>query len=270
VKHIRLFGLLVVLVAMAAGCGGRSGGTPGGDGPGVPGVAPTDDLRGRTFLSTSVTEGGKPRELAAGTQISLQFTDDGRLLANAGCNSMSGQVSLADGRLTAADLATTDMGCDPPRHQQDGWLAAFLSAGPAWRLDDQNLVLTSGDTELVLVDRKVAQPDLALRETQWTVDTVVDGDIASSTIAGVSASVVFLADRVEVDAGCNSGSGTYQATDTKITFGPLAMTRKACEPGVMQFEQSVLAVLDGEVGYEIDSDRLTLDHPSGKGLQLRG
>ena len=47
------------------------------------------------------------------------------------------------------------------------------------------------------------------------------------------------------------------------------MTRKACPPGIMRLEAAVLGVVEGEVTFEIDADRLTLTHPSGKGLQLR-
>lgn len=262
-------GVAAVLIAalLAAGCAGRQPGAPGG--AGGPGVA-DDQLRGRTFLSTSVRDGAGQRQLVAGTRVSLRFTDDGRLLADAGCNTMAGSVDTRGGRLTVPDLAVTDMGCDPPRHEQDSWLAGFLGAKPSWRLDGSDLELSAGGTELVLADREVAEPDLPLEGTRWVVDTVVSGDVAASTPAGGTATVTFGTGELAVDTGCNTGTGGYQVTGATIAVTAPAVTRKACAPDLMQLEQAVLAVLDGQVTFTVDADRLSLTHPSGKGLQLRG
>lgn len=119
-----------------------------GDGTAPGGAA--GSLKGRSFLSTSVTEDGKPRQLVTKTRIRLQFTDDGRLLADAGCNSMQAPVSTGDGRLELEDLAVTEMGCDAPRHAQDRWLAGVLSSKPAWRLESDRLTITAANAILVL------------------------------------------------------------------------------------------------------------------------
>jgi heat shock protein HslJ len=251
---------LLALVLAVAGCGGRGTPAAGGDSP----------LRGRTFLSTTVTEGGKPYQLAEKSRVRLQFTDDGRLIADAGCNTMQGPVNLGGNRIEVSDLATTGMGCPAAAQEQDGWLTRFLSGKPSWKLDGSTLVVTSPTTEVTFADRKVAEPDLTLQGTRWTVDTVVDGEVASSTPATASASLVFDKDTVAVSAGCNSGSGSYQLTGNTIRIGDIATTRKACEPDVMSLENAVLTVLRGDVTYEIDSDRLILKQPTGKGLQLRG
>lgn len=260
---VLLAAILFASAASATGCAGGSSDGSGGS------AGAREELRGRTFLSTSVTEDGRPRELAAGTRVSLRFVEDGRLLADAGCNTMAGQVQTRGGRLSVADLSMTDMGCDAPRHRQDEWLAGFLNAGPAWRLDGANLVLASGPTELVLTDREVAEPDVAIEGTKWVVDTIVDGQVASSTPAGGIASVLLERGTAAVSTGCNEGSAPYQLAGTKIGFGDVVITKKACEPDLAQLEQAVLAVLQGEVEFAVDADRLRLDHPSGKGLQLR-
>src|ERR687895_804015 len=97
---------------------------------------------------------------------------------------MAGPVQTRGGGLAVDDMSMTGMGCDPPRHEQDRWLAGVLAAGPSWRLDGSTLVLTSGATELVLADREVAEPDLSLEGTEWVVDTLVDGEVAESTPIG--------------------------------------------------------------------------------------
>lgn len=259
---MRLMWLVGPLLLLLAACG-----NPTAE-PAEPG-APGNPLRGTTFQSGDITVDGKPHELVAGTRVALDFTDDDRLVATAGCNTMSGPVDTGGGKLAVDGLATTEMGCDGPRHAQDEWLAGVLGDGPTWRLDDQTLTVSTADAELVLTNREVTDPDLSLAETEWAVDTLIDGQTASSVPAGATATLVFNESQVAISAGCNGGSADYTMTGDTIRFGRANMTLKACEPDIMRLEAAVLAVTRDEVTFEIDADRLTITHPSGKGLQLR-
>jgi heat shock protein HslJ len=155
-------GLLVALT----GCGNES--TAGGA------------LKGRSYLSTAVTEDGKPKQLVPNSRVRLQFTDDGRLIADAGCNSMQSPVDTDDGKLSLDDqLAVTAMGCDQPGHAQDGWLTTILLSEPAWKLEGDRLSITSGGTTISLTDRQTVEPDLALDGTKWSLETVISGRSAS-------------------------------------------------------------------------------------------
>lgn len=252
--------LLLLLLTGTAGCG-----KPG---PAAGAEPPRGPRLGGTFLSSEITVAGKPHALVPGTRVSLTFTDDTRLVATAGCNSMSGPVRVDGGTLAVDDLATTDLGCDKPRHTQDEWLAGVLGAGPRWKLDGSTLTLTTADTTLVLTDREVADPDLSLVETTWALDTLVDGQTAASTPAGVTATLLFHDKQVDVFAGCNKGTADYTMTGDTIRFGAAAMTRKSCEPDIMRLEAAVLEVVRDTATFEIDADRMTLTQPSGKGLQL--
>src|SRR5689334_3154205 len=122
---------LLALVLAVAGCGDKGAGPAGGGGD--------SPLRGRTFLSTGVTEGGQPYQLAAKTRVRMQFTGDDRLIADAGCNSMQGSVRLDGGRIDVSELASTGMGCEQPVMDQDAWLAKILSGKPSWKLDGDTL-----------------------------------------------------------------------------------------------------------------------------------
>ena len=68
--------------------------------------------------------------------------------------------------------------------------------------------------------------------------------------------------------GCNTGGGSVEITDTTLVFGPIASTLIGCEPEVAALEGSVLAVLQGEVAYEITGDTLSLR--SGEGADAIG
>jgi heat shock protein HslJ len=228
---------------------------------------------GRTFLSTAVTEGGNPRPLVEGTRIRLNFGDNrSDFGAHAGCNSMGGAARIDDGHLVVGDLATTEMGCDPARHAQDEWLAAFLTGRPAVTLTGSDLVLTGDGTEIRLSDREVADPDRPLKGTKWVVDGIISGDSVSSVPQGAEAFIVFSEtdeDGFGGNTGCNGMGGKAVVAETTIEFSEVITTKMFCEDGRGELERAVLEVLDGEVAYEIEADRLTLNHPEGKGLMLK-
>jgi heat shock protein HslJ len=258
-------GRLAALVAIAltiAGCGDRGAGRAGDSGPA------DNPLRGKTFLSRTVLENGQPHGLAGTTGIRFAFTDEDRLNVDAGCNTVGGPVRVGGGHLEVTELGSTGIGCDQVLHDQDKWLATFLGSKPTWRLDGTDLVLSSPTTELVLADS--TQPDLPLRGTTWTVETIVDGQTSASTPVTAEASLVFGQDSVAVRTGCNRGTGDYVLSGNLIRFASIVTTKMACEPDKTQLENAILAVLGEQITYEIDVDQLFLRLPSNTGINLRG
>ena len=251
--------LFVGLLAMAAlaACAGSGGEASG-------------PLAGRTFLSESVTDDGKPRTLVDGTRIRLVFHDDGRISASAGCNTMGARVDVEPARIVVGELSTTEMGCDPARHEQDEWLAGVLEARPAYTLEGDGLRLSAAGTVITLVDRKVADPDRPIERTVWKLDGIIAGETVSSVPGGVAATVVFGEGRVAVRIrDCNQGGADVRIGPSSIVVGPLIMTKVACTNPAASVESSIVAVLDGEIAYRIEAASLTLRHPGGKGLVLR-
>jgi heat shock protein HslJ len=257
--------VLVALLAaalLAAGCGSKPS---AGSGEG--------EMRGKAFTSTAVTDQGKPRALVGGTKVELRFTDDGRLLATAGCNQMQGPVTLAGGKLTVTDLSTTDMACPTPGlHEQDEWLAKFLTATPSWRLDGTNLVITGSDTEIVLA----AEAPTTLEGGLWVVDGLITKDAVSSVPGGVKATFSFKDGHIYVQAGCNGGSTDhtggqkYEVDGQAIESGDFVFTAMLCGPDQMAVESAVMKVLEQQrFDYKIDGNTLTLTNASGAGLKLK-
>lgn len=266
----RLFRAVTTVIAIAlavslSGCGKRPPSDASGVRSGSSGAGDGAELRGRSFTSVAVTEQGRPRALVGGTTVVLKFTDDGRLLAGAGCNTMSAPVTLTGAKLAVDDLATTELGCDPARHQQDEWLAGLLQGTPSWRLDGANLVLTSPDTEIVLASESA----VPLIGTRWTVDALVTGETAASVPRGVTATLVFEDGTVTISTGCNTGSSHYRMSGSTLGFEAPVLTKRACGPEATEVEQAVVAVLNGDVSYRIDSAALALTNAAGRGLHLR-
>ncbi len=234
---------------------------PGDDAP---------DLEGHTFLSTGVTEDGSDRPLVDGSRLRLTF-EDGRLSAQAGCNTMSGGYRTEDGRLVVEQLAMTQMGCPEELMEQDAWLADLLGGGPTVEADGDGLVLTSGSTVVTLLDRVVADPDRPLADTVWRVESLISGDAVSSTPGEAEASLTFHEDgTLEVDAGCNRGASSWSADGDTVTLGAVGLTRMACDDDRSALERAVMEVLEAvELQVEISADRLTLTGEDGKALGLR-
>ena len=222
--------------------------------------APTaDELSGLRFVSSDVTG----YDLVEGTEITMAFDDDA-VSVNAGCNTLNGGYEITDGAFVAGQFAMTMMACDEPLMAQDTWLSEFLSASPAISLDGSTLSLTGDETTITLDEVEPA----GLVGTTWVVSGTVANEAVTVSAVDSEASMTITDDQAQIDTGCNTGSSTVEITDTTITFGPIALTRMACDEELTRLENSVLAVLQGEVTYEIDGDTLSLR--SGEGADEVG
>jgi heat shock protein HslJ len=156
-------------------------------------------------------------------------------------------------------MAMTQMACEQPLMDQDTWIAAFLAAGPTLDLAGETLTLTGDDATLTLTDQEVAEPDLPIDGTTWTLESIGSADAVSSVPGGVTATLVFDgAGNVAVDTSCNTGSAMVELSDTAMLLSPMALTKMACGPDETEVETTMVALLMGEVAYEVSSDVLTL------------
>jgi heat shock protein HslJ len=199
-------------------------------------------LVGRAFVSESV-EGW---QLVPGTEVRLAF-DREWLSAGAGCNSIDARYDIDGTALEIPGYGVTEMGCDPALHAQDEWLIGFLRARPELALAEPRLTMTAPSARMVLLDREVASPDRPLLGTQWTGEGFSDGSMATGGPGWDAASVRFASDgSVEIQTGCQTGTGSFHANGATITFEGLVYDGAACaEPGLQFVSDRVLLVLDG-------------------------
>lgn len=228
------------------------------------------DLVGRTFLSEAVTQDGAPRELAEGTRIHLEFADDEELRVSAGCNILLAGYSIREERLEVSGVGGTEMGCTPDLLAQDDWLSGFLESSPRWTLADARLTLVSGKTEIVLLDREVAEPDRPLERTRWIVDTIVESEVSSSMHAGTEGSAWLRIDGAtfRANTGCRGVSGSVTVERGRLRFTEAIQTDPGCARELEDVDAAMTTILRDEVEFSIDADRLTLIHADGLGLGL--
>lgn len=256
VRALRLTPVLIVGVALAlSACGNQT--DPGGEsGTTEPSGSSGEELAGRTFISAGVTG----HELVDGSQVELTF-EATSLSARAGCNTLFGDYALEQQSLRVGTMASTQMGCEQSLMDQDRWLAAFLESGPTVGVNGDELTLSDGEAELVLIDRVVAEPDRPLEETTWQLESHRKNDGVSHVTGMDKASLRFDgAGRVQVRTGCNQGSGSYELDGDTVTIGPVMLTRKACPEPAMEIEAMVTSALDQQtLTVSVDADRLTLE-----------
>jgi heat shock protein HslJ len=104
------------------------------------------DLDGRSYTSTEV----RGHDLVAGTTVTLTF-EDGRISANAGCNTMNGTATWDGGTLDVAEpMASTMMACEDDLAAQDQWLSSFLTSSPALEVEGDTLTLGDASSGMTL------------------------------------------------------------------------------------------------------------------------
>ncbi len=235
-----------------------------------PAAPPASSIEGRAFLATGATSEGAPHGLIG--QVSVDFTQPGRIRVGTGCNSGSGPGRIADGRLVIEDLAVTAMGCPADLVAQEAFVLALVGSRPTVSLTGDDLVLRSDAAEVRFLDRRVADPDRPLEGTRWTIDGTFDAAIASSasSSAGRRGFLVIEAGRVTGSTGCRTFAGPATVSGAEVTFGPLTLAGPPCPTDEARTEAAVLAVLEGTASASITARSLRLTKPDGTGISLRG
>jgi len=98
----------------------------------------------------------------------------------------------------------------------------------------------------------------------WKLVSYGPADEALAAIPDVQTSLVFSDDgQVRGTIGCNQFGGTYKANGDKISFSQMNSTLMACEPGLMNQESAVLAILSSATTYSLSGGRLTITAADG-------
>jgi len=212
-----------------------------------------------SYIGTGIT-GYTP---VADSQLTLAFEGD-QLSVNAGCNTLGSSYTFTDGVLKwDGTPRATMMACSDELMAQDTWLTELFTKGVDAKLDGDTLTLTQGDVTITL-DAVAATP---LTGTTWTLTGTIANEAVSSVADGAKPPTLTIDEdgNAAVFAGCNNGRATVDVGDTTLTFGPMALTRMACEDAAGMLENQVVAVLDGKTTYTVEGDTLTIMN-GGNGL----
>lgn len=202
-----------------------------------------------------------------GTEITAEFTPDGALAGDGGCNSYFGSYEVDGESISIGQMGMTEMACMEPEgvmDQEQQFLAALQTAA-TYRIQADKLEMRTADGALAV--SFVARPAATLAGSSWDVISYNNGSEAVvSVIIGTELTAEFVEDgRLSGSAGCNTYNASYETDGDSITIGPAASTRMACgEPeGIMEQEMQYLAALETAATYRIDGDRMEMRTADG-------
>ena len=104
--------------------------------------------------------------------------------------------------------------------------------------------------------------DVASLEGSWLLVEFDEADVdADPTVE----TTLDLADgKASGNAGVNTFTGSYEAEDGKVSFGPLATTKKMGEEAAMRQEQRFLEAIEDVENFEYDSEDDELELKDGR------
>lgn len=210
------------------------------------------------------TEG--PIELPSEAQVTLEF-QDGQVTGTAACNHYFGEVHIDGDRVEIGDVGRTLMGCAEPLMSVESAYLSALEDVTSLDRDGDTLALSGEGIELVF-DLRAPVPDADLTGTIWQLDTLIDGDTASTPVA--EGTLVLHDDGTFVaHTGCRELTGSWEGDDGRLrTFDVFHPDLDCVDEGVPQQDDHVKAVLlaDAFVA-EVDGAQLTL-RADGLGLRF--
>lgn len=105
-------------------------------------------------------------------------------------------------------------------------------------------------------------PAALLQGRPWTVQEVAGSAIPGSSDAdGPPPALVFGLDgRLSGTTGCNAYHAAYAVTGEGLSIGPVAATRRACPPGLLERESAFLRILETAARHEMPDDGTLVVH----------
>ena len=96
-------------------------------------------------------------------------------------------------------------------------------------------------------------------------------DVNGAPIVGDRPLTLTLSDgQASGSAGCNSFTATYRSNREELEVGPLAVTRMACDPPLMEQEARYLSILDAAETYNRYGDGgVSVIAPDGRAIRFR-
>lgn len=241
---------IVMILAPHAAVAGAEAGTAVGSG----------EVEGVVWVLAGYGTAGVTNAPVAGSRIDIAF-EDGRVAGSSGCNSYAGTYALDGTALGIGPLASTRKACPPPLMQQEDQYQRILRAVDSATIAGDRLTLSGPAGTLEFVSE--GEPSLV---GTWEMTGYNNGKQAVvSKKAGTNVTATWAGDgSVAGSSGCNSYSGSYQATGTAITVGQLASTLKMCaDPEVMSQEQLYLKALRAATKIELRGNTLRLRDDGG-------
>jgi heat shock protein HslJ len=192
--------------------------------------------------------------------------DGERAAGFSGVNQYGGPYTAGDdGTLEIGEIAGTLMAGPEPLMQAEQAYLEALKGCDGWAVSGDTLTLTTADDATL---RFTKAEELALPGTSWNVTSLNNGkDAVTMVVTGSDLTLEFGVDgTVSGSAGVNQYNGAFTVDGAAIEIGPLATTKMAGEPELMEQEQAFLAALDAAATWTVVRGALELRDADGAAL----
>jgi putative lipoprotein len=85
----------------------------------------------------------------ADVDATIEFTNDGTVSGNSGCNGFGGTYEIKDAQIAFSAIVSTLMACDDPRMAQENAVFQVLKDNVDYKIDGKTLTLTKDKMVLV-------------------------------------------------------------------------------------------------------------------------
>jgi heat shock protein HslJ len=248
---------LLFLIALLGACTSTPGPTP----------EPFDPTGDWVLESGSVN--GAPIQILADYPItfSVEGTEVG---GRAACNGYGGRLQIVDGGIRVGELGAEQALCggDPGGEvmlAETAFLRA-LEEVRAIRGEGDRMTLFGPTVELVFT-RQAPIPIDAIVETDWVLETVIDGQIVRAAIGQPATLRIDRDGTFHGSTGCRTFTGSWVVAGGHMVATQTAMDGEC--PGGLAGQDGVVAEAVGGSAPSVDGDRLTLAKPGGVVLIYR-
>ena len=246
--------LLLAVLALAAGCGAKGGN-----------ISSADDVVGEWELVDG-TAAGVALPHPAGTSATLEF-DGEQAGGTSFCNHYSTGYRIDGDTIEFEGIGGTDMGCSPEVMEAEYAFTSALGAVQTIVFEGVDLLLRGTGVELRFRPMPPV-PTSALVGTEWTLDTLIDGETASSVV-GSSRLWLDPDGSAAATTACHSFVGTWTTQDDQVLLSDMAPQELDCPADFRGQDAHEVAVLENGFSVSIEGDRLTALDSDGRGLVYR-
>ncbi|TKJ24521.1 META domain-containing protein [Blastococcus sp. CCUG 61487] len=223
------------------------------------------DVEGEWQLHSGTVD-GETLPQPDGTTATLALTGD-EARGRSFCNHWFATARVEGTSVSFDGIGGTEMGCDPDVMSAETAFLAALGVVTTVARDGEDLVLTGNGVELRFT-RVEPIPDRRLTGTRWVLESLFDGETASSTVG--EPAVLHLAEdgTFEGSTGCRALSGTWTTSGDTVMFPDLRADGDCATDAVRQ-DSHVVEVLGDGFRVHVQAGRLTAANPNGLGLVYR-
>jgi heat shock protein HslJ len=232
--------------------------------------APVQQVDDPTGIAWQLTEGvvdGDPVPIVDGYPITLSLTDEGAG-GTAACNGYGGMYEIAGAQITFSELLWTEMACvaEGVMESEQTYLEGLLLVG-AYSMTEDSLTLSGEQVQLDFTALPPA-PTAELTGTVWVLETLLDGDAASSVNGDRATLELFTDGSMLGSTGCRTLDGQYIVSGAEVAMTEMT-AHGECPAELEAQDGHVVTVLGDGFSTGVDGQVLTLTSSGDLGLVYR-